>query len=152
MIIEYINDSILNAEQYHILHGVNCQNKMGSGVAKVLYEKYPEVKQKYHEDNEYVKKNVGYYAKLGDTRAIPCEDKIVHNCYTQDYYGYDGKKYVSYDAIYEVFQRYARSNLKEVAIPKIGAGLAGGNWNIISQIIDDATGDDLDVYVYYLKD
>jgi O-acetyl-ADP-ribose deacetylase (regulator of RNase III) len=40
----------------------------------------------------------------------------------------------------------------EIAIPKIGAGLAGGNWEIISRIIDDATGDDLDVYVYYLED
>jgi hypothetical protein len=27
-----------------------------------------------------------------------------------------------------------------------------GNWEIVSRIIDDATGDDLDVYVYYLED
>ena len=65
----------------------------------------------------------------------------------------NGKKYVSYDAIYEIFRILANDlSIKEVAIPKIGCGLAGGNWEIVSRIINDATGDDLGVYVYYLED
>lgn len=38
----------------------------------------------------------------------------------------------------------------ELAIPKIGCGLAGGNWNIVEKIINEVTGDKLDVYVYYI--
>lgn len=54
--------------------------------------------------------------------------------------------------IFTVFKRMVSRGISEIAIPKIGAGLAGGNWEVISRIIDDATGDDLDVYVYYLED
>ena len=31
-----------------IMHQVNCQNVMGSGVAKALYTKYPQVKLEFH--------------------------------------------------------------------------------------------------------
>lgn len=32
-----------------IMHQVNCQNKMGAGVAKALYNTYPQVKTEYHQ-------------------------------------------------------------------------------------------------------
>ena len=32
-----------------IMHQVNCQNIMGAGVAKALYTKYPQVKEKFHQ-------------------------------------------------------------------------------------------------------
>ena len=152
-IVKYIKGSILDAEQKYIAHGVNHQNTMGSGVAKVLYKKYPEVKSDYHkvfdvnrhnfiEDRDYL---MGWFDYVNTS-----EDKIILNCWTQFDYGYDGKKYVSYDAIHSCFKLIAETDIKEVAIPKIGCGLAGGNWEIVSRIIDDATGDDLDVYVYEL--
>jgi len=31
-----------------IMHQVNCQDVMGSGVAKALYTKYPQVKEEFH--------------------------------------------------------------------------------------------------------
>ena len=31
-----------------ILHQVNCQDKLGAGVALALATKYPKVKQRYH--------------------------------------------------------------------------------------------------------
>ena len=49
MIKEYIKGSILDAPQKYIAHGVNCQNKMGSGVAKVLFTEWRKVKEDYHE-------------------------------------------------------------------------------------------------------
>mgnify|MGYP000047113629 CR=1 FL=1 len=155
MIVKYIKGSILDAKQKYIAHGVNAQNRMGSGVAKVLYEKYPDVKRLYHKDCRYREsKNCPSHKYLGHWYfGYGNEDtgELIINIYTQEYYGYDSKKYVSYDAIYKAFNNLANQEwCKEIAIPKIGAGLAGGNWEVISQIIDDATGDDLDVYVYYL--
>ena len=157
MIKEYIKGSILDAPQKYIAHGVNCQNVMGSGVARVLFEKYPTVKSAYHEQMEY---DLGLYehssSLLGDYHLVEQIDgKIIVNMLTQDYYGYDGSKYVSCDGIQKAFECFAESYGAgipgaSIAIPKIGCGLAGGNWDIVSRIIDDATGDDLDVYVYYL--
>lgn len=153
MIKEYIKGSILDAPQKHIAHGVNCQNKMGSGVAKALFTKYPDVKKFYH---LFIEANLTTIAErsklLGKVQILimPDEKRVV-NCFTQEFYGYDGKKYVNYDAIHSCFEALRKTNIKEIAIPKIGCGLAGGNWEVVSRIIDDATGDDLDVYVYYLE-
>jgi len=152
MIKEYIKGSILDAKQKYIAHGVNCQNKMDSEVAKVLFKKYPDTKKHYHlSHEEFPKDDASFF--LGSIDYGHDSEKVtILNCWTQINYGYDGKKYVSYDAIYDVFKQLCDMRIKEVAIPKIGCGLAGGNWNIVKQIIDDATGDDLDVYVYYLED
>jgi len=156
MIKEYIKGSILDAPQKYIAHGVNCQNVMGSGVARVLFKEYPQVKVNYHRDCSYREsKNCTKQKYLGHWHVGYAESpngKMIFNLFTQEYYGYDNKKYVSYDALYDVFRSLKKQNwINEIAIPKIGCGLAGGNWDIVSRIIDDATGDDLDVYVYYLE-
>lgn len=155
MIKEYIKGSILDAPQKYIAHGVNCQNKMGSGVAKVLFTKYPSVKEEYHEYCEYMwnrreKRGKDLLGRYCTAPQYPIE-KVIINAFTQNKFGYDGEKYVDYEAIYKVFKSLSQSKIKEVAIPKIGCGLAGGNWEIVSRLIDDATGNDLDVYVYYLE-
>lgn len=151
MIKNYIKGSILDASQKYIAHGVNCQNKMGSGVARVLFEEYPIIKEEYHlAHEEFSTAKPEFF--LGSIEVFDIKkDLFGINCWTQLEYGYDGKKYVSYDAIHDCFSQIKERGVKEVAIPKIGCGLAGGNWEIVSRIIDDATGDDLDVYVYYLE-
>lgn len=159
MIKGYVKDSILDATQKYIAHGVNCQNKMGSGVAKVIYMKYPLVKRQYHIFMDEMSDDVMNWTPkhfLGEyniVKARGSQDKHIINCWTQEHYGYCGSRFISYDAIYDVFSDLAESignNGEAIAIPKIGCGLAGGNWEIVSRIIDDATGDDLDVYVYEL--
>ena len=152
MIVMYVKDSILNAKQKYIAHGVNCQNKMGSGVAKVIYKEYPIVKSSYHDFAKSAKQPSDL---LGVNQRIYLGDEVhesVFNMFTQENYGYDGEKYVSYEAIYNCFRNLTEEmqadSYPDIAIPKIGCGLAGGNWDIVSRIINDATGDDLDVYVY----
>lgn len=39
---------ILDSKEDYICHQVNCKNVMGSGVARAIYTKYPEVKCEYH--------------------------------------------------------------------------------------------------------
>jgi O-acetyl-ADP-ribose deacetylase (regulator of RNase III) len=88
---------------------------------------------------------------------------IVVNGITQDMYGRNGKQYVDYDAVREVFnstvdmcwqlyQDYENGETMDIAIPKIGAGLGGGDWKVIEEIIDEETGADLDVVVYVLNE
>lgn len=148
MIKQYIKGDVRDTHIKNIAHGVNCQNKMGSGVAKALFERWPEVKEFYHLMFEEISPNNPEL--LGVTQKVMCDDKNIYNCFTQLNYGYDGKKYVNYAAIALAFDDMKHEGVKEVAIPKIGCGLAGGNWSIVEQLINDATGDDLDVYVYEL--
>jgi O-acetyl-ADP-ribose deacetylase (regulator of RNase III) len=151
MIVEEIQGNLLETTVGVIAHGVNCQNKMGSGVAKALYSKWPEIKARYHKYCDcLIKSNFKNEKLLGNIDSVKIKNgpKVI-NCFTQLYYGYDGRKYVSYDAIYDCFRKLAL-DYSEIAIPKIGCGLAGGDWEIVRAIINSATGEHCKVYVYYL--
>lgn len=157
MIVKEITKSILDTDLNFIAHGVNCQGRMGSGVAKVLYEKYPQIKEQYleyYDSGIHLALN-GTEDFLGSVQPVKVNDgKIIYNLFTQDNYGYDGKLYVDYNSIESCFKLLVEMcpEVNAIAIPKIGAGLAGGNWEIIKKIINETTGNKLDVYVYKLKE
>ncbi len=123
-----------------ILHGCNCFCKMGSGVAKAVSEAYPLA---LHADLET---KVGDYTKLGNYTVVPSKankksaNKIIYiiNCYIQYNYGRAKKQYVDYDALRLCLRKVNfRYPNKHIGMPRIGAGLGGGDWNIIKQIIEE---------------
>lgn len=142
MIIAEIKGNLLDTEIKTIAHGVNCQDVMGSGVAKAIYTKYPEVKEDYHNCAGNT---------LGEVDEI-CTNgyHTIYNCWTQFYYGRKNIRYVNYFAICQCFREMIKDGVQEVAIPRIGCGLAGGDWDIVRELINDATEYELDVTVYYL--
>jgi O-acetyl-ADP-ribose deacetylase (regulator of RNase III) len=146
MQIEYRKGDLLQTEVKHIIHGCNSKGVMGSGVAKVLREKYPRAYQEYNDSYN------SYGLELGMIIVSVQDDgKIIHNAITQKDYGRDPSRvYVSYWAIAEVFRKINQWGIKEIAMPKIGAGLANGDWNVISAIIEN-TLIDTKPYVYVLE-
>lgn len=156
MIVKEIKGDLLSTDLNFIAHGVNCQNKMGSGVAKAIFTKYPNVKTEYHAFyNRTISLLVnGQEDFLGCIQPINVSDgKMVFNMFTQEFYGYDGKLYASYEAIESAFKTLTEhyGHIGKLAIPKIGCGLAGANWEKVRDIINKTTGDELEVYVYYLE-
>ena len=110
-----------------IMHGVNCQNVMGSGVAKALYTKWPIVKEQYHSFSKY---NV----ELGIVQTVKVtDDTWVFNCFTQEFYGRNKHiKYASVDAVKEClnnsFSQAKYLDITDVYMPRIGCGLGGLDW------------------------
>lgn len=154
MKIEYVKGDLFSTEIQTIAHGCNAQGVMGSGVAKIIKERYPDAFKRYR--NQYEKQGV---LKLGDIIVVPCEyngkKKIIVNAITQEIFGRDGRRFVSYDAVSEsmakinhMFEVYGTS---EVAMPQVGAGLGGGDWNVISAIIESEL-KNVKPYVYILGD
>ena len=133
MKIEYIEGDLLNTEIRHIIHGCNSHGVMGSGVAKAIRDKYPQAYRDYND----VYNNRGL--DLGDIIASVQDDgKIILNAITQKDFGrVVGNVYVSYWAIAEVFRKIEQWGVETVAMPKIGAGLANGDWNVIEAIIEN---------------
>lgn len=110
-----------------IAQGVNCQDAMGSGLARDLYEKWPVVKEAYHSVG---KGNM----HLGKVQRVEVEtDVTVLNCWTQEFYGREKKRYGSPEAIETclglAFKEAKRLN-KTLYLPRIGCGLAGLNWAV----------------------
>jgi O-acetyl-ADP-ribose deacetylase (regulator of RNase III) len=130
----YRKGNLLDVNHGLIVHGCNSQAVMGSGVALAVKNKYPRAFEQY----QYDLRNIG----VGDTSVFPVtEDKLyIISAITQQYYGRNSEtKYMSYDAIDKCFGTicaYAHYKNLPIHIPKIGAGLGGGNWNVIEKIID----------------
>lgn len=142
--IEYRKGDLLGVTEGVIAHGVNCQGVMGSGVALAIKKKYPRVFKYYNILCESEKTDTKKL--LGRTLIVRAKEDestpMVANCFTQNFYGTD-KRHVNYEAVAESFASlYKHYNTSEnpdmiLHIPKIGAGLGGGNWEIISRIIED---------------
>ena len=133
MKIEYIKGDLMTSDIRHIIHGCNAQGVMGSGVAKLIRDKYPSAYTDYND----VYNNKGL--ELGEiVISVQNDGKIICNAITQKNFGRrDDTVYVSYWAIAEVFRKIDTFGIKEIAMPMIGAGLANGDWNVISAIIEN---------------
>lgn len=119
-----------------IIHGVNCQGKMGSGVAKAISDKWPAVKEEYLRSHDITfsgNRIDRIPCQLGDVEYIEANsinDIYVVNCYTQEFYGYDGKKYADLSAIRTCIDMVCRiyGYDRNIFSPKIGCGLGGLDW------------------------
>jgi O-acetyl-ADP-ribose deacetylase (regulator of RNase III) len=129
--LEILEKNILDVKEGVICHQVNCQRVMGSGLARQIRNKWPIVYEEY-------KKN--YELRLGNCQVVQVTDDLfVANLAGQDRYGTD-RSYTDYDAL-EVALIYvdeiASALNKQLYIPYLmGCGLAGGDWKIVSEIIE----------------
>ena len=124
-----------------IAHQVNCLGTMGAGLAKQIKDKYPHVESWY---KIYCHKR--YSQTILGTGQIVCQaNHTFFNIFGQYGYGtykrqtdYKAFKSGFKDAIakYRFMDNDYKSQLK-IAIPyHIGCGLAGGDWKIISKILE----------------
>lgn len=116
-----------------VCHQVNCKGVMGSGLAKQVKEKFPEVFVAYN------KKCLAGDAHIGDVQFCPVIEKagyIVANCFGQYGYGRD-KVHTNYEAIEQCFRKIReRFGGAVIRIPfNMGCGLGGGNWDVVYSII-----------------
>jgi len=119
-----------------IVHGCNCQCTMGKGIAASIKQQFPEA---YAADLATPR---GDRAKLGTFSAAeihrPPARFTVVNAYTQFHYRGPGVR-ADYDALRTAFAAVKRQFAgRRIAYPRIGAGLARGDWSVISRIIDEA--------------
>jgi O-acetyl-ADP-ribose deacetylase (regulator of RNase III) len=143
----------MGGEFTHIMHGCNCFNTMGGGIARTIKLMFPEA---YEADCETVS---GDKSKLGlFTVADVARDEkgqlvqfTIINAYTQyDTSGWkDVFEYEAFEHALRLFNRkYPGAKL---GMPEIGMGLAGGDRDRIYGIIERVSnelGMDITVVVY----
>lgn len=118
-----------------IVHGCNCFCKMGSGIAPQIKHAFPDA---WRADNS---------TKTGDIMKLGCYTEAhlevndrgwlsIINAYTQ--YGHDATtKPLDYEALTLSLRKINKNYRgKTIGLPKIGAGLAGGDWDRIKKIIE----------------
>lgn len=168
--MKYVTGNLLNlAEQDQfdiIVHGCNCFNTMGSGIAKQIKDRYPKA---YTVDQLTTRGDVDKLGKITEAyvngesvQQIAPHVRGLHlkpfgftviNAYTQYKYG-SPEGDCDYAAIRSAFTQIKLLHdmntqaPPRIGIPQIGAGLAGGNWNAIESIIDSLGFSDLTCVVF----
>lgn len=128
---------MLTVKEGVLIHGCNAQGVMGAGIAKQIKEMYPACFDEYRA--ELLMQAHGGRSMLG--KCIPfvaSTELIIINAITQEKYGTD-KRHVDYEAVKKCFMqtvRFAKDEGYHVHYPQVGAGLAGGDWAILNDIID----------------
>ena len=137
--MEFINGDITDITSGIICHQVNCQGVMGAGVALAIKRKWKIVYFTYRET--YRNGNL----QLGNVTYIVVEPGIVvANLCGQDRYGRKGI-HTNYEALHKAIYHISEtraSAIKQVGIRipvyfpnRMGCGLAGGDRNIVIEII-----------------
>lgn len=137
--LNYVKGDIVKDSKYRIIcQQVNCKGVMGAGLAKQIRNEYPGIYLDYTDALKYKK------AKLGDILVYHeqgINGRICVCLFGQDGYGTD-RRYTDYGAFAECLEKLitvldSYSEEWTVAFPYgIGCGLAGGNWETISKVLE----------------
>lgn len=137
----------LSGEVQILGHGCNCYVTMGNGIAPLIKIAFPYA---YEADLQTTK---GDISKLGTVSIAEPEEfgydpfgPIVFNLYTQHgFWGRNkGLRDLDYNAIYNALSSmaehldrydYGDADCHTVGLPKIGCGLASGDWDIVELMI-----------------
>lgn len=147
--LKIIEGNLFDSSARIIAHQVNCQGVMGSGVAKQVKDKYPDVFQEYatlcHSaessrdllGKSYLLHSDGSQIEFGEDY----EGIYVANLFGQDKYGYDGKQYTDIDALGDALVNlYGQASIlgiDTIAMPyKIGCFRGGASWPRVYMILE----------------
>lgn len=148
--MNFLKGDITKATDGILINGVNCQRVMGSGVARAYFEKWPVVREQYMvwEKSEQ---------KLGKVDYVIIEhDKLyVANCWTQEFFGGNGKVYADYTAILATVSQaalFARERDLVIRTPLVGAGLGGLDRDKVIKVLEYVEAQSgVPIYLYELE-
>ena len=127
--INFIQGNILESNAYAIVNPVNCEGYMGKGLAYQIKQQYP----KTYEDYSIVCKQGGL--SIGQIHCFKENQKMIINFPTKN--KWRAKSNISYiiDALPAVVDFIIDNNIKSIAIPPLGCGLGGLEWEEVKQIL-----------------
>ena len=128
-----------------LIHICNNRGGFGAGFAKALAARYPQVKEAYRAwvagDSQSAHFTAEYF-RLGNIQAVGVGDALtIINMIAQNgYKSEDNQQPIDYTALQKCLVKVRAAALREkrlIILPKIGTGLAGGDWQIIERLITE---------------
>ena len=131
--IKYIeNGNIFNLPDIkNYAHGCNCAGAMGKGIALQFREKFPEMY------TEYKKMCKNGLFNPGDIYTFHYGEGYVYNLGTQKDWKSKAEILFIEESLEKMFQQADDNHVTKIALPKIGAGLGGLNWQEVKRVLEN---------------
>ena len=151
MTIHYISDdSMFNYQVDCYVNPVNCMGVSGKGLALEFKKRFPEAQKQYE---HYCKEGVFTPGRILWT--YPSKNLYLVYFATKNHWKNpsqiewinEGMYWLKYDLTYTY---ELNTNVKSIAIPALGCGLGGLDWNDVKPIIEKFM-ENLDVEVYIFE-
>ena len=131
--ITEMTGNLFDSKAKIIGHGANACGVMGAGIAKTFRDKYPEMYKNYvelcmqHKPEDMVGR---VYIWDKDFMQLKSEH-VVANIFSQDQPGPNAKLEWLVDGLYRVFNYARYMGFDKIAIPQIGCGIGGLEWDTV---------------------
>ncbi len=121
--LKFVTGDLLQSEADALVNTVNCEGYMGKGIAYQFKKRFPEM------NADYVKKCKANELTTGKLHCFKTGNKLIINFPTKDKWREKSKmEYITsgLDELIKVIREY---NISSVAIPPLGCGNGGLDWN-----------------------
>lgn len=147
MIVEERVGDLFSHSGVAIGHGVNTQGVMGAGIAKEFRRRWPGLYEDYKQACAD-----GYLLPGGSLLYSYPPYQFIFNLATQRYPGADARLEWISEALTAAVDYLELWRVSELAIPRIGCGIGGLNWEDVRGVIEKSKPDsDFTVVVYSLE-
>jgi len=128
--LTYMQGNMFDSKAVALGHGVNTSGVMGAGVAKVVRELFPDVYDTYR---AVCKKGI---LKPGHVLPIKTDDgRYIMNLASQDKPGPNASYEWVDSSLSNTLAFMTEYRIPSLAIPRIGCGIGGLDWELVEDII-----------------
>tara|TARA_R110001583_G_scaffold59123_1_gene175979 strand:+ start:2770 stop:3807 length:1038 start_codon:yes stop_codon:yes gene_type:complete len=146
--IEYLIGNILESDAQAIVNTVNTVGVMGKGIALQFKKAYPNNFKAYYEACKRNEVAVGKSFVTRDSNLLTGEKIIINFPTKKDWRKPSEYSYVE-DGLDDLVDIIEINQIKSIAIPPLGAGNGGLEWERVKKIIEKKLENiNIDIYVY----
>ena len=145
--IFYIQGDIFKISQVvNYAHGCNCAGAMGKGIALQFKMRYPHMYSQYKDLC-----HSGVFS-VGNVFEFNYGKGFIFNLGTQKSWKEGAKIEYVKEACKKMMEIATKNNIRSIAMPAIGAGLGGLNWNETKKMINEISKDYPIVNIYVIEE
>ncbi|RXK83769.1 type II toxin-antitoxin system antitoxin DNA ADP-ribosyl glycohydrolase DarG [Filimonas effusa] len=146
--IRYTTGNLLQADVEALVNTVNTVGVMGKGIALQFKERFPENYKLYKQAAAEKKLDTGKMFMVPTSRMDGV--KWIINFPTKKHWRHPSKLTYVEEGLDDLIEQIKKADIKSIAIPPLGCGNGGLDWNIVKQLIEEKlsslTGVDIVVY------
>ena len=146
--IQYKIGNLLGSEADALVNTVNTVGVMGKGIALQFKNMFPNNFKQYTNACKSKELTIGQLL-VTEEKSLLLGEKIIINFPTKTNWRLPSEYQYIEAGLRELVNIIKEKNIKSIAIPPLGAGNGGLNWNKVKQILEKyLAGIDCDIYIY----